>query len=178
MKFTVSSTELLHALLSVSRAIPAKPSIPIIENFLFVLKDSRLEITATDLDLTLRTAISINLVEEDGAIAVPAKLLTDSLKEFPELPLTFTAGADGILEIKWQSGASKIPYSPATEFPALPEIEDGLSIRVDYPADILLPKDADMNKWAVVACDQFTSQPEYWEDVASRHERCFLRHES
>ena len=34
-----------------------------------------------------------------------------------------------------------------------------------YPADILLPKDADMEKWAVVACDQFTSQPEYWEAV-------------
>ena len=34
-----------------------------------------------------------------------------------------------------------------------------------YPADILLPKDADMTKWAVVACDQFTSQPEYWEAV-------------
>ena len=34
-----------------------------------------------------------------------------------------------------------------------------------YPADILLPKDADMTKWAVVACDQFTSQPEYWQAV-------------
>ena len=34
-----------------------------------------------------------------------------------------------------------------------------------YPADILLPKSADMNKWAVVACDQFTSEPEYWEAV-------------
>ena len=34
-----------------------------------------------------------------------------------------------------------------------------------YPADILLPRDADMTKWAVVACDQFTSQPEYWEAV-------------
>ena len=34
-----------------------------------------------------------------------------------------------------------------------------------YPADILLPKEADMEKWAVVACDQFTSQPEYWEAV-------------
>lgn len=34
-----------------------------------------------------------------------------------------------------------------------------------YPADILLPNDADMNKWAVVACDQFTSEPEYWEAV-------------
>ncbi len=34
-----------------------------------------------------------------------------------------------------------------------------------YPADILLPKDTDMTKWAVVACDQFTSQPEYWQAV-------------
>ena len=34
-----------------------------------------------------------------------------------------------------------------------------------YPADILLPKDVDMEKWAVVACDQFTSQPEYWQAV-------------
>ena len=34
-----------------------------------------------------------------------------------------------------------------------------------YPADILLPKDVDMTKWAVVACDQFTSQPEYWKAV-------------
>ena len=34
-----------------------------------------------------------------------------------------------------------------------------------YPADILLPKKQDMTKWAVVACDQFTSEPEYWEAV-------------
>ncbi|MCF0151061.1 MAG: DUF1015 domain-containing protein [Firmicutes bacterium] len=34
-----------------------------------------------------------------------------------------------------------------------------------YPADILLPAEADMTKWSVVACDQFTSQPEYWADV-------------
>ena len=34
-----------------------------------------------------------------------------------------------------------------------------------YPADILLPKDADITKWAVVVCDQFTSQPEYWQAV-------------
>ena len=34
-----------------------------------------------------------------------------------------------------------------------------------YPADILLPENTDMEKWAVVACDQFTSEPEYWERV-------------
>ena len=34
-----------------------------------------------------------------------------------------------------------------------------------YPADILLPRECDMTRWAVVACDQFTSQPEYWQAV-------------
>ena len=34
-----------------------------------------------------------------------------------------------------------------------------------FPADILLPENIDMTKWSVVACDQYTSQPEYWEDV-------------
>ena len=37
-----------------------------------------------------------------------------------------------------------------------------------YPADILLPKGQDMNKWAVVACDQFTSEPEYWQAVEKK----------
>ena len=37
-----------------------------------------------------------------------------------------------------------------------------------YPADILLPKGQDMNKWAVVACDQFTSEPEYWRAVEEK----------
>ena len=34
-----------------------------------------------------------------------------------------------------------------------------------FPADIMLPAEADMSRWSVVACDQFTSQPEYWEEV-------------
>ena len=36
------------------------------------------------------------------------------------------------------------------------------------PADILLPQDCDYDKWAVVACDQYTSQPEYWQRVEER----------
>ena len=72
MKFTVSSAELLKALMDVSKAIPAKSVQPILENFLFVLKDNNLEITASDSDLTLRTCIEVEKVQEEGSIAVPA----------------------------------------------------------------------------------------------------------
>ena len=43
-----------------------------------------------------------------------------------------------------------------------------------YPADILLPKDQDMTKWAVVACDQFTSEPEYWQAVEEKVGTTFI----
>ena len=61
MKFTVSSAELLKGLMDVSKAIPAKSVQPILENFLLVLKDNILEITASDSDLTLRTSIEVEM---------------------------------------------------------------------------------------------------------------------
>ena len=80
MNLTISSTHLLKALMDVSKAIPSKSPLPILENFLFVLKDGKLEITASDSELTLRTAIEVDSAEEDGSVAVPARHMTDLLK--------------------------------------------------------------------------------------------------
>lgn len=125
MKFAVSSSELLHGLLSVSRVIANKPSQSILENFLFVLKENTLTVTASDGETTLRTSISIENVMEEGEIALPAKLLTDSLKEFPDQPLIFSIGAnDVVMEITWSTGASKIPCQPAKDFPMIPTIDE------------------------------------------------------
>ena len=66
MNLTISSTNLLKALMDVSKAIPSKSPLPILENFLFVLKDGRLEITASDSELTLRTAIEVDGPQEEG----------------------------------------------------------------------------------------------------------------
>ncbi len=123
MKFTVSSTELLEGLVSVSKVISNKPTLAILENFLFELDSANLTVTASDGETTLKTCIAIAQVEEEGRTAVPAKLLTDSLKEFPDQPLTFKTGdGESIMEIIWASGASKIPCYDAADFPKLPEI--------------------------------------------------------
>lgn len=82
MNFTVSSTELLHGLLSGLRVISNKTTTPILDNFLFVLRGNSLEVTASDSETTLRTVITVDEVAEEGSAAVPAKILTDSLKEF------------------------------------------------------------------------------------------------
>ena len=68
MKLNISSTDLLKGLLDVSKAIPSKSPLPILENFLFALKGNRLEVTASDSELTLRTAITVDGAEEDGSI--------------------------------------------------------------------------------------------------------------
>ena len=72
MKFTVSSSELLEGLVSVSKVISNKPTLSILENFLFELKDNTLTVTASDGETTLKSNIAIAQVEEEGRTAVPA----------------------------------------------------------------------------------------------------------
>ena len=64
MKFIVSSTDLLQGLLSVSRVIASKSSLPILDNFLFLLEGNSLTVTASDSETTLKTIITIDDVAE------------------------------------------------------------------------------------------------------------------
>ena len=104
MKFIVSSTDLLQGLLSVQKVIASKSSLPILDNFLFVLDGNTLTVTGSDAETTLKTILTINEVMEGGEIAVPAKLLTDSLKELPTQPIEFvTDNEKNIVNIIWAS---------------------------------------------------------------------------
>ena len=137
MNLTISSTNLLKALMDVSKAIPSKSPLPILENFLFVLKDGKLEITASDSELTLRTAIEVEAAEEDGAIAVPARHMTDLLKELPDQPIRIKTISDSSIECSWSSGNSALPYFPADDYPEIKSTgEDAL--KVSFPAESLV----------------------------------------
>ena len=129
MKFIVSSTDLLQGLLSVSRVIASRNSLPILDNFLFVLEGNTLTVTASDSETTLKTVINIDEVTDGGEIAVPAKLLTDSLKELPVQPIEFSTAEDrNIVNIVWANGSAQIPYYPTTDYPALPELTDATTL--------------------------------------------------
>lgn len=125
MKFVVSSTELLTRLQSVSRVISSKNSLPILDNFLFILKDGTLSITASDLETTLKTKMLIENISEEGEITVPAKLLVDSLREFADQPLEFkTNESYSILDITWANGNAKLPCTTSDDYPSVPELGD------------------------------------------------------
>ena len=129
MKFIVSSTDLLQGLLSVSRVIASKNSLPILDNFLFVLEGNSLTVTASDSETTLKTIINIDEVTEGGEIAVPAKLLTDTLKELPTQPIEFaTEPEKNIVNIAWASGSAQIPYLTTEDYPELPQLSEPIQL--------------------------------------------------
>ena len=135
MEFIVSSAELLKGVMNVSKAIPAKTSLPILENFLFVAGEGRLEMTASDQELTLRTSIPVD-VKESGSIAVPARQLTDLLKALPDQPLTIKTKGEGSFECIWNNGNSSLPYFPAADYPEIKGVGEDAE-EVSFPAQTL-----------------------------------------
>lgn len=129
MKFIVSSTDLLQLLLTTSRVIASKNSLPILDNFLFSLNGNKLTVTASDMETTIRSAIQIEEVAEEGEIAVPAKLLTDAIKELPTQPIEFSTNLDKqIANIVWQSGNAQIPFLSAEEYPQAPALKEAKAL--------------------------------------------------
>ena len=139
MKFVVSSMELLSHLQAVSRVISNKNTLPILDNFLFSLEGDVLEITASDLESTLVTSFELGNTSGSGEIAVPARILTDTLKEFPEIPLTFEIDTNTMMiVIQSESGKFTIMGQNAAEFPQLPQIKDDQKQEVEIEGDALL----------------------------------------
>ena len=137
MKFNVSSSELLKGLMDISKAIPVKTSLPILENFLFDLKGGILEVTASDSELTLRTQIEVDNTEEEGSIAVPARHMIDLLKELPDQPIAIRTTSDSAFECSWSSGNSSLPFFPATDYPAIQTVKED-ALKVEFPAQSLV----------------------------------------
>ena len=136
MKFNVSSTELLKGLMDISKAIPVKSPLPILENFLFVLKDGSLQVTASDSELTLRTEIEVKDIKEEGSMAVPARHMIDLLKELPDQPLSIMTTSDSSFECRWTSGNSVLPFFPADDYPEISTASEDAE-KVEFPAQVL-----------------------------------------
>ena len=123
MKFTVSSSALLALLATTGKVISNKNTLPILDYFLMELKGEDLTVTTSDLETTIIGHIKVESVEREGVIAAPAKLMLDSLKEFPEMPLEFEVNdTTWEIKVKWTSGSLSIPGASAVSYPAMPAI--------------------------------------------------------
>lgn len=122
MNFIVSSSQLLKQLQILGGVVNASNTLPILDNFLFELNQDRLTITATDLETTMSTSIPVESTSV-GNIAVPARLLLDILKTFPEQPLTFTA-ENSAIEISANNGKYSLAYLEGEDFPKAVYLKD------------------------------------------------------
>ena len=131
MKFIISSEVLLKTIQPIIGIIVNNPALPIIENILIELKDNTLSAKATDLETTIINTTTVES-ESDAAIAVNAKLLLETLRTFPEQPLTFKTNTENnTLEITSEQGNYTLSYVNSDEFPNTPEISEAKSITIN-----------------------------------------------
>ncbi len=138
MKFIVSSTALFGHLQAVSRVINSKNALPILDCFLFELREGSLSVTASDSETTMVTTVEVNESDAGGRLAVTAKTLLDALKEIPEQPLTFSADTDTLeITVEYLNGKYSLMGQNADEFP-LTVMPDEDAVCVEMEASVLL----------------------------------------
>ncbi|MEP1032815.1 DNA polymerase III subunit beta [Ekhidna sp.] len=130
MKFIVSSSYLLKQLSAINGVITTNPVVPILENFLFEISDGNLTVTASDLQTSMITELQVE-AKEDGSIAIPAKILLETLRNLPEQPVTFSIDSNTYsIEINSDNGRYKLAGENATDFPKIPTVSDGYSVNI------------------------------------------------
>lgn len=135
MKFSVSSSELLKKLQIAGGVIGSNPVLPILEDFLFTISNNKLSIAATDLETSITTEIEV-MADSDGVVAVPAKILLETLKALPQQPITFAIDEESFaIEITSAYGKYRLAGENGQDFPRIPEPD--VVDQLEIPAPLL-----------------------------------------
>ena len=142
MKLVCSQSDLSTNLSLVSRAVPSRPTHPVLGNVLFLAdtQTQKVSLTAFDLSLGIRTSFGAE-VEEGGTLTLPAKLLNDIVSRLPEGEISLVSegddmdGEDGLTTLNSASGRFRVRGMGAEEFPELPVVEDGEALML--PVSVL-----------------------------------------
>jgi DNA polymerase-3 subunit beta len=130
MRFIVSTSTLLKQLQAVNGASSSSTVLPILENFLFEIKDGNLVISATDLQTSMTTSLAVESKEE-GKVAVPAKILLETLKTLPDQPIAFNIDDHTFaIEISAGDGKYKLSGENGEDFPKIPTVENASAVNI------------------------------------------------
>ena len=136
MKFIVSSLKLLKNLQALSGVIGSKNTLPILDDFLFQLTENELKITTSDLDVTMSVSMVPDMVDGTGEVTIPARLLLEIMKNFPDVPITIAIDNNTLaVELIAGEGRYKLAGHKSDEFPQLPAMTDTSTWEI--PADVL-----------------------------------------
>jgi DNA polymerase-3 subunit beta len=134
MKLSCLQENLNRGLSIVGRAVATKTTLPITTNILLVTEKSRLKLAATNLEIAISYWLGAK-VEEEGAITIPARLLTDFVNSLPNDKIGITLSPKTkVLELKCARFEGRINGVDANEFPPIPSIGEGVMTRIDPEA--------------------------------------------
>jgi len=134
MEITVSKSELLRELSATQGVVERKTTIPILSNYLFEAGGDRLSLTATDLDLSLRTSCNAK-VKKEGACTVPARKLHDYVKLLPDADITIKLLENHWVSIRCGRSNTKMVGMARSNFPTLPVFPTAGVVKI--PAQVL-----------------------------------------
>lgn len=135
MRFIVSTSTLLKQLQAVNGASSSSTVLPILENFLFEIKDGVLTVSATDLQTSMTTSLSVE-AKEEGKVAIPSKILLETLKTLPDQPISFSVDEKTFaIEISAGDGKYKLSGENGEDFPKIPTVDNPSSVAM--PASVL-----------------------------------------
>lgn len=123
MKITIKQDELQKALQHLSKATPARSTIPILNSVLLSASNNTLTLRTTDLEITLVTNVT-STIEKEGAVALPHRTLMEITGALTDVDLEISADENNRVKIKAGTGDYDIPGVGAEEFPQLPEVDN------------------------------------------------------
>ena len=131
MKISCLQENLSRSLAVVGRAVATRATLPVTQNVLLSVDQSMLKLSATNLEVAITTWTGA-MIEEEGAITVPARLLTEFVSSLPndKIDLEIQPGSS-VLQLSCDRSKATIHGTDASEFPPIPTVDDGVSAQVD-----------------------------------------------
>lgn len=131
MKLTCARDELAEKLALVSRAVSTRSAVQVLQGVLVRAEGGRLELAATDMELSLRAALDAD-VEEEGSVVVPGRLLGDIARLLPDGNVVLAARADeGAVTVECGASSYRLQTYSVEDFPRLPEVDTVQTATVD-----------------------------------------------
>lgn len=131
MKFTILQSILLEALQRISTAVPARSTTPILENILFDLTEEGLKITGTDLEVSLTTNVKPSSSEATGALALPARVVTETIRSLPDIKVHFETDDGNRMKITTDIGLYQVAGISKENYPEMPGFQDERVIEIE-----------------------------------------------
>lgn len=131
MKFSIVQKDLLDGLQKVSSVVPSKSPTPVLENILFDLDEKELKVTGTDLEVSVTTRVVPRNIEKPGAVALPARVLTEMIRSLPDIPIEFELDDNNRIGITTDHGFYKVAGISKDNYPEMTVLGDEHVIRID-----------------------------------------------